>query len=44
MFTKATDWIIFVLAMIGAVVGIWWIAREAQACGRSIEISESSVR
>jgi arginine:ornithine antiporter/lysine permease len=26
VFTKTTDWIIFVLAMIGAVVGIYWIA------------------
>jgi arginine:ornithine antiporter/lysine permease len=26
VFTKATDWIVFILAMIGAVVGIWWIA------------------
>ncbi|CAB3810117.1 basic amino acid/polyamine antiporter [Paraburkholderia fynbosensis] len=26
VFTKASDWIIFVLAVIGAVVGIYWIA------------------
>ncbi len=26
VFTKTTDWIIFILAMIGAVVGIYWIA------------------
>ena len=26
VFTKTSDWIIFVLAMIGAVVGVWWIA------------------
>ena len=26
VFTKTSDWIIFALAMIGAVVGIYWIA------------------
>lgn len=26
VFTKASDWIIFILAMIGAIVGIYWIA------------------
>jgi arginine:ornithine antiporter/lysine permease len=26
VFTKATDWIIFIAAMIGAAIGIWWIA------------------
>ncbi len=26
VFTKTSDWIIFILAMIGAIVGIWWIA------------------
>jgi arginine:ornithine antiporter/lysine permease len=26
VFTKTSDWIIFILAMIGAVVGIYWIA------------------
>jgi arginine:ornithine antiporter/lysine permease len=26
VFTKTTDWIIFILAMIGAVVGIYWLA------------------
>jgi arginine:ornithine antiporter / lysine permease len=26
VFTKTTDWVIFILAMIGAVVGIWWLA------------------
>ena len=26
VFTKTSDWIIFVLAMIGAVVGIYWLA------------------
>jgi len=26
VFTKTSDWIIFILAVIGAVVGIWWIA------------------
>jgi len=26
VFTKASDWIIFILAVIGAVVGIFWLA------------------
>jgi arginine:ornithine antiporter/lysine permease len=26
VFTKASDWIIFILAVIGAVVGIYWLA------------------
>ncbi len=26
VFTKTTDWVIFILAMIGAVVGIYWLA------------------
>ena len=26
VFTKTTDWIIFILAMIGAVVGVYWLA------------------
>jgi arginine:ornithine antiporter/lysine permease len=26
IFTKASDWIIFVLAVVGAVVGIYWLA------------------
>ncbi len=26
VFTKTSDWVIFILAMIGAAVGIWWIA------------------
>ena len=26
VFTKMSDWIIFILAVIGAVVGIYWIA------------------
>jgi arginine:ornithine antiporter/lysine permease len=26
VFTKASDWILFGLAMIGAVVGVWWLA------------------
>ena len=26
VFTKSTDWIIFIVAMIGAVVGVYWLA------------------
>ncbi|MCC6379973.1 MAG: arginine-ornithine antiporter, partial [Burkholderiales bacterium] len=26
VFTKSTDWVIFILAMIGAAVGIYWLA------------------
>jgi arginine:ornithine antiporter/lysine permease len=26
VFTGASDWIIFILAVIGAVVGVWWLA------------------
>ena len=26
VFTNVWDWVIFILAVIGAVVGIWWLA------------------